>query len=244
MQDTIIARDTIMSFDAKDFNRESANERLYLKAINYEKNIDMLKNAVYIKVDDLALVARFKCHEDEKGAYSFKVEKKHLPLLKMTESEVLEIATQNTKDKAYTVRPITDVIKDMLNLEDAEMEGVTVGDIPLYVVTTENMQNGAVGIFVFEDLRQEVYESIGCDDGYYILPCSTEEIIAVPNIFDSNELKELVNQVNSTVLSPNDFLSNNVYFCDTDLRISVCDSDIAVLDFEADCIAEKRGLCL
>ena len=220
-------------------NNATAKNNLFLSVINKECNQELLKSALCQDLDnDLALVTRFNCYSKDDGIASFVFKSEMLPTIEMTESEALEIAYQNTVNMEYSVRNIASVIAEQLGYKDEDIAAMFgADDLPMYVVTTKNSINGAVGLFISEDLRKKVYDTIGCDDGYYVLPSSVDELIAVPNIFEPEQLKEMVKEVNGTVVEASKYLSDNVYFCDKDLKLSIADeiSDEIVFDDAVDC---------
>jgi len=206
-------------------NNATAKENLFFTVVNKNRNQELLKNALSQDLgNDLALIARFKCFSKDGGMASFIFNKEMLSTIEMTETEALEIAYHNTANIDYSVKNIASVIAEQLGYKDDDIETMLgKEDLPMYVISSKDNINGAVGIFVSEDLRKKVNETIGCEDGYYVLPSSIDELIAVPNIFEPDQLREMVKEVNGTVVETSKYLSDNVYFCDRELKLSIAE---------------------
>jgi hypothetical protein len=79
----------------------------------------------------------------------------------------------------------------------------------MYVITTRNGINGSA-LLLYNDIFEILATKL--DSDIYILPSSVHELLAVKaNMKSLAELKEMVLSVNETVVSNEDFLSNNVY---------------------------------
>ncbi len=89
--------------------------------------------------------------------------------------------------------------------------------IPLYVLTNERRNGGSVVVSYDAVLRQAAQE---LNSSFYIIPSSIHEVLLCPfyemNINDSLAIKKIVHEVNSSVLEPMEFLSDNIYFYNKD----------------------------
>lgn len=90
-----------------------------------------------------------------------------------------EIALKNTADRARIVN-VSSVNQDkkkwmrnMPSVYDWEPED---GDLPMWILTTENGVNGA-GILACDDVLMNVWSKIG---DYYLIPSSIHELLVVP----------------------------------------------------------------
>lgn len=83
------------------------------------------------------------------------------------------------------------------------------GDVEMYVITNSHKIFGAASILSTRILNAVSY-LIGGD--FIILPSSIHECIAVPyGKMESEELREMVREVNDNQVSPEDRLTYNVY---------------------------------
>ncbi len=93
----------------------------------------------------------------------------------------------------------------------------------MYLIVNRRKEYGA-GILSSRGQMKKFMEQIG--EACYILPCSLHELIVVSESQgrDAKILQELVREVNrSAVVSPEEFLSDSVYFCHMDTgEVELC----------------------
>lgn len=199
---------------------KDAKERLRCAAINYDLNKNMLKDSPHKRVEDLAIVARYKVSDNA----SFIVKNDMLERLGMSKNEAVEYAIKNSIKEGYTVKPMYEVINNLVGPIDNEMMGVMPPDPGMYIVSNDTV-NGGAGIFVDRNLRAEVREIIGGD--YYLLPSSIFETIAISKDMaqDYRMLETMVAEVNATQVAPTEVLSGSVYLVDQTLKIKQCGAE-------------------
>ena len=108
----------------------------------------------------------------------------------------------------YEIKPMADLLAEMMGDELAPED---LSGIPMYVLTNKNRIYGATGMLNGKAIQQ-CSELLG--DRFYILPSSVHELILIPDAGDPACLTEMVREINRTVLTPNDFLSDMVYVYD------------------------------
>ncbi|MCD8111079.1 MAG: DUF5688 family protein [Clostridiales bacterium] len=196
-----------------ELSRESAGRSLYCAVVNADDNEALLKEVPHEKLEDLAVIAKFRVNEDA----TFVVRNGLCPYLKMTPEEVMQQARANTEKTGFTCRDMSAVMRDMFGtgipggMEDA-LQNDRAEQI-MYILSNESYQEGAAAITSQKALDQ-AYLQLGED--FYILPSSRHEVILVPEskVSDADFLKSMVQEVNSTVVSREDRLSDNVYHYD------------------------------
>ncbi len=100
------------------------------------------------------------------------------------------------------------VICEILDIPVEEAPDMS-GDVEMYVITNSHKIFGAASILSTRILNAVSY-LIGGD--FIILPSSIHECIAVPyGKMESEELREMVREVNDNQVSPEDRLTYNVY---------------------------------
>ncbi len=189
---------------------EEAKKSLYTTVINYEKNKELLSDIPYEKMQDLAIVPRWRVSDEA----SFLVRDNILPTLKLTKEELLEIAENNTDKEDFQVIPLPSMIRSLMGAEFSDdLLAENTPEISMYVVTNDRRYDGAV-VMTSDKVMKSVREQIGED--IYILPSSRHEIICVKqsDCPDTVALAEMVSSVNASTVSTADFLSNNVYAYD------------------------------
>ena len=84
-------------------------------------------------------------------------------------------------------------------------------DVPMYVASNVQKMLGA-GVVLYDGLLKTFAENI--DNNFYILPSSTHEVLFVPDFMgiEVEYLKQMVQEVNATEVSEQEFLSDNVYY--------------------------------
>ena len=113
------------------------------------------------------------------------------------ESMKIQLGKTDLPDEEFRTFLKTDVIGDQ---------------IPLFVLST-NKSYGATAL-IYEDMMNIIQERFG---DVYVIPSSVHEILFVSvdtlreNGLHVSDLKNMVVQVNESVVSPEDWLSDNVY---------------------------------
>ena len=172
------------------------------KLINAEKNKELLETCPHRMFLDLAVV-----YEIMPGTNQFiLIRNEMFDYHGMTEDELYDLAVENIRNQKQLVT-LSQMFEDIVG-EEADLE-----EFPMLIVRTKCETHGA-SIMLCEDVLSEVAEKFQSD--LYILPSSIHEIIAIPADFgdDVAGLKALVNSVNRTEVTPEEFLSNSVYFFD------------------------------
>ncbi len=193
-----------------EISLEEAKKSLYLVAINYEKNRDLLADVPHERFQDLALVPRWKVGEEA----SFLVHDNILPELRLTKEELLEIAQNNTEKETFQVTRLPNILRSFMGDEYADdILTESPPEISMYVVTNNRGFDGAVAM-ACDKVMKSVREQIGED--IYILPSSRHEIICVKQSEcpDTAALAEMVSSVNASTVSTADYLSDTVYAYD------------------------------
>lgn len=195
------------SFDiSKILDYESIKENLRAKLINYELNRDFLKEVPHRRFLDLAIVAyiSLEMEEEIEGNATITVKNNLQQNWKVDTEELIDTALENIKGDV--------VVADMSEYVDMSLFGDTENLFDIYVLTNRLKLHGAVAMLQKDRLKQfsEELEK----ETLTILPSSIHECLII-NVEDESkntkELREMVKEVNETVVSDQDILSNNVY---------------------------------
>jgi hypothetical protein len=86
-------------------------------------------------------------------------------------------------------------------------------DLPLYIFTNRIGINGASVIF-YRNILKTFADKI--DQNFYILPSSIHEVLIIGEneVTRTQDLKNMVLEANHTVVTPKEFLSNQVMYYD------------------------------
>ena len=195
-----------------EITAEEARKNLYCVVVSAADNEEMLKNVPHQKLEDLAVVPRFRVGEDG----SFLVTNEICSNLQLTESEVMEMARANTARQEFKLQTMGEIMTQMMIRDGMPPEfldeiKVQFEECPLWVLTNSRGVDGAAVLTCPKEMK-EAYSRIG--DAYYVLPSSRHEVILCPKSFgaEPDELRSMVRSINaSDVVADIDRLSDSVY---------------------------------
>ncbi len=183
-----------------DISHDYAVRELFAHMINYEKNKDLVDNSPHKKIGELAIVARIS----SKDFGSIHVTDEVCEACDMTPEEALTQAIENSKKHGYQLLDLEDYAGEENNGENKGL---------VYAITNDIKNFGAVVPFIFPDVLGELREKFGGD--YYMLPSSIHEWLAVSTSGHEVEaLRDLVREINESLLDSREFLSDNLYLVD------------------------------
>lgn len=197
-------------FRVEDFyDFDTVKEKVVLKVINTEKNLDLLETVPNLSMEGLGLSVVFyvSLMTGEQSA-GILIKNEHLKLWNKDVSDLIILAEENTnRMHSYIVKGLNEIMAEMMELPVDE-----ISDVPeLYVLTDENKTFGASQLYL-KDKISEFAVLHDCD--VYILPSSVHELLLLPANFQGIEpdyLKEMVMQVNATEVSESDFLYDGAF---------------------------------
>lgn len=175
---------------------KSVNTRLGLMVIGEERNRELLSEYVHEKVEDLAVMPAIYIQNGQRSG-RIRIKKEFLEMWGVTERTIMDDAIANAPK---LMPPI------MRSL--SEITGIKV-EIPLYVITNQNFDDGAAVAF-YPGFLDQAKARLGMD--LFILPSSVNELIIIADYGqDPKELRQLVHEINSTEVDPEDVLTSSVY---------------------------------
>jgi len=175
---------------------EKAKGMVSYRLINRGANEEYLANRPWTPMADLACVYQFELGCGQRSPISIP----HMEKLGLTVQELHDLSMTNTqKLLPASVKTI------------AEAMGIpNVVENDLIVITNTDLTDGA-GTILYPEVREQLTERLG---EFWILPCSVHEVLAAKKSPDVSldHLQRMVREINSsTVLRPQDVLSNEVY---------------------------------
>ncbi|MCR5518490.1 MAG: DUF5688 family protein [Lachnospiraceae bacterium] len=193
---------------------EYVRDKVRIKLVNKEKNADFLKGKPNRDFLDLAVVyyVDVSCDEDDQLIYAFTIDNRLLSRWEMTESELYEVAYDNTLRKSQFV------IKDIIDYVGHMFPCGSLGEDErgfMYVASNKKLNYGAVYL-LFEDNLKSFADELKSD--LIILPSSVHEVLILRNREDRENLKEMVSVVNRDNVSLTEYLSDSVYIYDREKR--------------------------
>lgn len=217
---TAIAESTPAELDGvvekfQDF--DFVRNHVIMVAVNTERNSELLSNIPHYDKEDLSLIYKVMLGNIYGSLATITIRNEHMQFWGVTAEEIHEIALANTKKLLpATIQSMNDVLSRMIPKDKLpeDLKVVLFDDIPanqqMYVITNNNMINGATTIF-YDDALENLSKKLGTD--LYIMPSSIHEVIAVSTDMGTPEaLSEMVKEVNSSQVAEEEQLSDNVYY--------------------------------
>ena len=166
----------------------------------------LLQDVPYLPVFDLAIVFYIVIPNSGEEDCSILIRNSHMNLWKVPISVLYEIARRNTPCYyPYVFRPLGDYIQNKSCENFFES--------PLWILTNVTGIYGASTI-LYPKMPKRLYEKLGCS--YYLLPSSIHEFLIVPEGAGSysENLRNIVCEVNETQIEEEEVLADSVYYFD------------------------------
>ena len=201
------------------FDWDFVKDKVVMAVVNTARNANLLAETVHREVEDLSIIYKVALDVSGDGVATITIMDSHMKYWGKSVEELHEVAVKNTSNiLPYEVKPMSEKIREMF-VEDgmpAEMVEMMYPALPqeqeMYIVTNSKMINGAIYMFDNKAL-DEVADKVGSD--LYILPSSIHEVIAISaNMTTPARASCLVREVNGSEVSPEEQLSDNVYYYD------------------------------
>jgi len=191
----------------KDF--EKAKHQIILKLVNYDRNLELLKDVPHVRFHDLALIYVVAVCDFLNEFATILIHNHHLSFWNIKPEELYPIAIENTPLLLpYRFEPIEDMLKHMEEtLPDFIME------LPMSILTNQIKIHGAT-CMVYPELLKDI--SVHLDDDLIIIPSSIHEvlIIAASKVKDEytmQDFTDMIKEVNETQLTDDEVLADHAY---------------------------------
>ena len=208
----------IMKTLEQEVLKKIAKKSLFVKLVNTERNETLVEQSISKEFLDLSAVVRVILKMDKEGMASMALSKGAAEILGMTEEEIYAAALANT------LRLFPPKLMNLGRYVEMSIGGkLPFGEdeVTTYILTNQKEVDGAI-YFMSPEVVGAIAEAL--EDDLYILPCSVNEVLLVraSELEDGvDELKEMVRDVNETVVSEKDILSYSVYYYDKENGITI-----------------------
>lgn len=195
----------------KDYNL--AQDKIVFRLVNKEKNQGLIDEIPSRDYQNLLITYRYVADINDEKIGTSLITNEMVESWGVDESTLYNKALENTvKLFPEQIESLDHMIRSLLEETGInEMDG-PVENTGMYVITNQMKINGAT-VILYPGIQEKIAELF--HGNYFILPSSTHEILAVAaDQSKSSELKEIVMSVNRSTLSPDEFLSDNVYYYD------------------------------
>ena len=190
------------------------------KLVNYEMNRKILKECLYDRVLDLAVMYYYISEYKDNVLGYIKLTHENCGLFNLTPEVIRKNAIENTMrmfpaefdSMENYFRELLGRTENSKESLDNKAEDEEIFRLPkkLFLLTTRSKQEGAVSV-IYPGLLDRVRKALGTD--FYIIPSSIHEVIIVPD--DGSDrmeiLKEMVSEVNRSCVPKQEILSDTVY---------------------------------
>ncbi len=208
----------------KDF--DSVKDSIYCKLINYDSNKELLADVPHKKLEDLAVVYYYKFPQTDVfgnvGNATITIHNSHLEMWDVSVDVLHATAKENIEREPVRFKSIMEYLSHLYGMEGMEMPDFNPeeGYIPMYIASNEDMVHGAA-VVLNDKWMAELNEKM--DGSFLIFPSSIHEVIILKcdNTLNKAALenyKSLVCEINSSEVSDEEVLSNNVYMYDAERR--------------------------
>ncbi|MCI9080473.1 MAG: hypothetical protein HFH68_16460 [Lachnospiraceae bacterium] len=202
------------SCSIKDYinDREWVEKRLFLQLINTSKNKGLLKDSLYMDFKGISLVLCIMVMDNNKGFCKIRVTKAMCQDFGWNRKEILDYALKNTARLfPYHISTLCGVLQELLNNKDADGLELCPGDDSMMVLTNERQFNGAAAIF-YPGVLKGISEKHGTS--LFLIPSSIHEFIIIKDngIYDPVSLEDMLREVNSSSVLPDEILADNIYY--------------------------------
>ena len=220
----------VQTFDPEAVtNYQRIKDNIFPRLVAIEGNDKFLSDLVYRPVEDMALLYYINM-ENVLGSNSRSsaiITKSLFEYYGVSEEDIYKQAITNQKDAGYDLISMSEIM-DRLIAMGAIPPYAMEYDVPMYILSNKEHHQGAAMI-ADTGILSEVAKKQGWDE-FFIIPSSVHEVILLPDTsVDPEYLKKMVCEVNGDgeVLSPQDKLSDSVYFFDAkNCELSVAGSDM------------------
>ena len=176
---------------------------------NYEANKETLSYSPHKRILDLAVIAFVSNNEVPLGRPGIiDVSDRLLKIWGVSKEEMFATALKNTMNDAFCCK-----LSDLLAAQD-DFQLPPGVEIPMYILTTNYRTRGASMLLNGLALNQ-IAEELNCN--LFIYPSSIHEVLILPDEGTRKQRrmqKEMVEEVNESNVSPEERLSNSVYYFD------------------------------
>ena len=194
---------------------KNIKDNIVLVLINAEANKELLKTIPHIKFLDLAFVFRWIITKNEYGFSGSIINDSLAKNIDLTTDKLFELAKKNTR---RLLPPKVITLKNALKAMNAPDDLLdSTPEYPVFVLSNIYCVEGAAYI-AFDDILSEIRNKL--NENFYILPSSINEALIIPESFVTPDfVKEMVRDVNNTIVTKTDKLSNNIYFYNGEIII-------------------------
>lgn len=202
---------------------ESVRDRICYRLIGRKGNEGLLEQIPYVDFLDLAICFHYAYQDGSLGDGSILIYNSHMEMWDTCIGELFSLAKRNTQRLfPWTCRSLGEAIAEAAGESAGQSMEASGPELPLKVLSNTKLTHGAACI-LYAGVLEELAAREGC--GLYIIPSSIHEVLLLPDkrwIAEPKELRQVIAEVNSTQVAPEEVLSDSLYYYDAaDRRVRV-----------------------
>lgn len=213
-------RETAVSiFSPEDFTSyEQIAENIVFRIVNADGNRELLCDAPHRIFLDLAIIYYILVFAGNDSIGTTHITNRHLEVWGRTEEDIFQRAMYNTPrllpSRATSMEEVLRGLCSEIPTEAgpaADVCALPEGCVsPMYVLSNDKNLYGAA-VMVYPEFPEQLYHHYSA---YYLLPSSVHELILIPDSpgLCADSLLATVREINRSVLNPEDFLSDHIYY--------------------------------
>ena len=189
-------------------------DRICYRLVGTRGNEDLLSKVPHIEFLDLALCFYYAYQSEALGEGTILIHDSHVEMWETSTAELLGLAKENTPRLfPWTCCSLNDVLQEMTEEGAYAREGI-VRNVPMSVLSNQKKLHGAV-CMIYPGVLEEL--ALRMRGNFFILPSSVHEMILLADtgIGETENLKKMVMEINSTQVAPEEILSDSLYYYDS-----------------------------
>lgn len=188
---------------------ESIYANVFPALINRCKNVDLLNDVIHRPFLDMEIIYKVRIFiNGTYGIGSVTIKNEHAKHFNLDLDTLHENALRNMSSESE-VTGMFDTLKKLGSIPDFVPAP---DEEQMYIATNSNRINGA-SVIMLDDVMQELHSKLKSNE-IIILPSSIHEVISLSADsadLDNDNLKAMVNEVNTTSVSNKEVLSDSIY---------------------------------
>lgn len=222
-----------------DMSYDKIKDLLRVRVVDQQANRKYLQTVVHLEVPGTELVYVPEIRMDKDGGFWSAVVTKAMADANGYDPDELMILAVNNTVK-YDPPRLFYLSRAIFDYEDADinlLDSSNAIEPEVLVLTSESAQFGAYAMLQ-KNVLDRIAEAVG---SFHLLPSSRHELIVIPDSFDSDEdhLRDMVRSANRAVVSPEDFLSDDIFAYSPSTGLRRCSEKILKEKSQQSFVAER-----
>lgn len=191
---------------------EGVRDHIIFRLVNYKKNRQLLKTAPHIRFADLAITFLWLSSMPDEKIATVLISHSIMEHWGLSQEDLIGCAMENTP-RLFPARicKMEDMLTELVGGKYNSEAYLPENNEDIYIMTNQAGVNGA-SVILYDRFLEEFSDRM--DSEYYIIPSSIHEVILIPreNFMEPEEIRRMIREVNFTVVGPDDYLSDSLYY--------------------------------